>query len=42
MLTAQRELIEAEGNSISAILGYNRALVSIERAVSNMQQTSSL
>ena len=36
VLTAQRELTEAEGNNIDAILGYNRALVAIERAVSNV------
>ena len=36
VLTAQSELTEAEGNNVAAILGYNRALVSIERAISNV------
>ncbi|MEO1634840.1 MAG: TolC family protein [Cyanobacteria bacterium J06631_9] len=36
VLTAQRELTEAEGNNVNAILGYNRARVAIERAVSNI------
>lgn len=36
VLTAQTELTEAEANSVSAVLGYNRALVAIERAVSNV------
>ncbi len=36
VLTAQRELTEAEVNNVGAILGYNRALVAIQRAVSNV------
>lgn len=36
VLTAQRELTEAEVNNVTAILGYNRALVAIQRAVSNV------
>lgn len=36
VLTAQRELTEAEGNSVTAILGYNRALAELQRAVSNV------
>ncbi|MGD1898326.1 MAG: TolC family protein [Phormidesmis sp.] len=36
VLTAQRELADARGNNVTAILGYNRALVSIERAISNV------
>ncbi|MEL6469453.1 MAG: TolC family protein [Cyanobacteria bacterium J06623_4] len=36
VLTAQSELTQAEANNVSAILGYNRALVAIERAVSNI------
>lgn len=34
VLTAQRGLTEAQSNNVSAILGYNRALATIERAVS--------
>lgn len=37
VLSALSDLTEAEGNRISAILGYNRALVSLHRAVSNLQ-----
>lgn len=36
VLTAQSELTQAEANNVAAILGYNRALVSIERAISNI------
>ncbi|MGB3572348.1 MAG: TolC family protein [Phormidesmis sp.] len=36
VLTAQRELTEAEVNNVTAILGYNRALVAIQRAISNV------
>ncbi|MGB3292793.1 MAG: TolC family protein [Phormidesmis sp.] len=36
VLTAQSELTQAQANNVSAILGYNRALAAIERAVSNL------
>ncbi|MEO0769514.1 MAG: TolC family protein [Cyanobacteria bacterium J06649_4] len=36
VLTAQSELTQAEANNVTAILGYNRALVAMERAVSNV------
>lgn len=36
VLTAQSELTQAEANNVSAILGYNQALVAMERAVSNI------
>jgi outer membrane protein TolC len=36
VLTAQRDLTEAQGNNVTAILGYNRALAAIQRAVSNV------
>ncbi|MGB7249387.1 MAG: TolC family protein [Phormidesmis sp.] len=36
VLQAQRELTEAEVNNVTAILGYNRALAAMERAVSNV------
>jgi len=36
VLDAQAELTRAEGNLVSAILGYNRALASIQRAISNL------
>ncbi|MGD1854268.1 MAG: TolC family protein [Leptolyngbyaceae cyanobacterium] len=39
VLTAQSELTQAEGNWVSAALGYNRALASLQRAVSNLQST---
>ena len=39
VLTAQSELTEAEGNWVSAALGYNRALASLQRAVSNLRST---
>ncbi|MEL7332181.1 MAG: TolC family protein, partial [Cyanobacteria bacterium J06560_2] len=39
VLTAQSELTDAEGNNVTAILGYNRALVAIERAISNIATT---
>lgn len=35
VLTAQSDLTEAQGNSVTAILGYNRALAELRRAVSN-------
>jgi outer membrane protein TolC len=37
VLTAQRDLTEAQGNNVTAILGYNRALAAIQRAVSNVE-----
>lgn len=37
VLTAQSELTQAEGNWVSAALGYNRALASLQRAVSNLR-----
>ncbi|WP_215619233.1 TolC family protein [Leptothoe kymatousa] len=40
VLTAQSELTQAEGNWVSAALGYNRALASLQRAVSNLRATS--
>ena len=39
VLTSQSELTEAEGNWVSAALGYNRALASLQRAVSNLSAT---
>ena len=39
VLTAQSELTEAEGNLVSALLGYNRALAALQRAVSNLRTT---
>ena len=36
VIQAQTDLTEAEANLVTAILGYNRALVSIQRAVSNL------
>ena len=36
VLTAARELAQAEGRLVSAILNYNRALAALERAVSNV------
>jgi OMF family outer membrane factor len=35
VLNAERDLTQAQGNSITAIIGYNRALVQMQRAVSN-------
>ena len=40
VLTAQSELTEAEGNWVTAALGYNRALAALQRAVSNLRSTS--
>ena len=40
VLTAQSELTEAEGNWVTAALGYNRALAALQRAVSNLRATS--
>lgn len=39
VLTATSELTQAEGNWVSAALGYNRALASLRRAVSNLRST---
>ena len=39
VLEAQSELTQAEGNWVSAALGYNRALASLQRAVSNLRST---
>ena len=36
VLTAQSELTQAQVNNVAAILGYNRALAAIERAISNI------
>jgi outer membrane protein TolC len=36
VLTATRELAEAEGNLVTAVLDYNRALARLERSVSNL------
>ena len=36
VLTATRELAEAQGNLVSAVLNYNRALARLEREVSNL------
>lgn len=36
VLSATRELAEAQGNLVSAVLDYNRALARLERAVSNL------
>lgn len=38
VLTTTRELTEAEANLVRAILGYNNALASLERAVSNLPE----
>lgn len=40
VLSATRELTEAEGNLIQATLGYNRSLAALERAVSNLPETA--
>lgn len=39
VLTAQSDLTEAEGNWVTAALGYNRALASLQRAVGNLRST---
>ena len=39
VLTAQSDLTEAEGNWVTAALGYNRALASLQRAVGNLRAT---
>jgi outer membrane protein TolC len=39
VLTAQSELTQAEGNLVTALLGYNRALAALQRAVSNLEAT---
>jgi outer membrane protein TolC len=36
VLTAQSELTQAQVNNVAAILGYNRAIAAIERAISNV------
>ncbi|MEM6451838.1 MAG: TolC family protein [Cyanobacteria bacterium P01_D01_bin.105] len=36
VLSAQTELTQAQVNNVTAILGYNRALVAIQRAISNL------
>jgi len=36
VIQAQTDLTEAEANLVTAVLGYNRALVAIQRAVSNL------
>ena len=36
VLSAQTELTQAQVNNVTAILGYNRALVAIQRAISNV------
>ena len=36
VITAQSELTEAQSNLVSAVVGYNRALASMERAISNL------
>jgi outer membrane protein TolC len=36
VISAQADLTEAEGNRITAIVGYNRAIAALERAVSNL------
>ena len=36
VLDAQAQLTRAQGNLISAVLGYNRALASLQRAISNL------
>ncbi len=42
VLTATRELAEAQGNLVSAVLNYNRALARLEREVSNLATAESL
>jgi outer membrane protein TolC len=39
VLTATRDLAEAEGNLVTAVLDYNRALARLERAVSNLDNS---
>ncbi|NEP18790.1 MAG: TolC family protein [Leptolyngbya sp. SIO4C1] len=39
VLTAQSELTQAEGNLVQALLGYNRALAALQRAISNLEAT---
>jgi len=41
VLSAQSDLTDAEGSLVTAILGYNRALAALQRAVSNLAATSS-
>ncbi len=41
VLSATRELAEAQGNLVSAVLDYNRALARLERAVSNLDDAES-
>ena len=37
VLTAQSDLTQAQFNNVSAILGYNRSLAALQRAVSNLE-----
>ncbi|MFE4106409.1 TolC family protein [Almyronema epifaneia] len=39
--SAQSDLTEAQGNLVTAVLGYNRALASLERAVTNLPESTS-
>ncbi|MEO0458830.1 MAG: TolC family protein [Cyanobacteria bacterium P01_A01_bin.114] len=39
VLENQSDLVDAEGNLVDALLGYNRALVAMQRAVSNLAAT---
>jgi outer membrane protein TolC len=41
VLTATRELAEAEGNLVTAVINYNRALARLERAISNLESPGS-
>jgi OMF family outer membrane factor len=36
VISAENELSRSEGNRVQAILGYNRALAAMQRAVSNL------
>lgn len=38
VLSAQSELTQAQVNNVTAILGYNRALAGLQRAVSNLEE----
>ncbi|NJL85356.1 MAG: TolC family protein [Leptolyngbyaceae cyanobacterium SM1_1_3] len=42
VLSAQSDLTEAQGNLVTAVLGYNRALASLERSVTNLPESASL
>ncbi|MEM9162023.1 MAG: TolC family protein [Cyanobacteria bacterium P01_F01_bin.4] len=39
VLENQSDLVDAEGNLVDALLGYNRALAALQRAVSNLKAT---